>query len=388
MSKRILLIADAASFWTERYIRNLLLPDGWEIVLFPIWDADGKYTAYYRQNGITLYHDTHTLPGIRHIPRLRMWARIALNTRALIKLGPFDAIHNQYLSQRDLELGYAVRRAFPAARWVCSFLGSDLLRASPLALRRMRRSLTACDAVTVHSSLHFGRIRDAFGDAVALKTALVFFGQNVFQDIDNLRAKADQATCKAHFGLSGEKPLICLGYNAGSSHRHLELLAALRTLPAETLMGWSLVLQMTYGLDNPEYLQRVREAAAAMPCQTLILTDFMDGPESAYLRLAADAFVLAIPTDAFSASMQEYLYAGSRVLRASWLHYPQLDELGIKTATFDDIAQVPALLVEALQTELTAEETQNRARLEQKYSWAAVGADWRKLYETASVSGG
>ncbi|MCE5344089.1 MAG: hypothetical protein LLF96_10990, partial [Eubacteriales bacterium] len=353
MKKRILLIADAGSFWTKRYIENLLLPDGWDVVLFPIWDADSQFTAYYQENGVVLYRDQHTLPIIRRIPRMRMWTRIALNARALAKLGPFTAIHNQYLSQRDLALAFAVRRSFPKARWVCSFLGSDLLRSDKRALRRMRRYMVACHAITVHSSLHFQRIRDAFGDAVARKTALVYFGQTVFQDIDHVRAKADKAACKAHFGLSGDKPLICLGYNASPTHRHLQLLENLRTLPPENLAGWSLVLQMTYGCDDETYFTNVRKAAEAMPCQTLILTEYMDGVESAYLRLAADAFVLAIPTDAFSASMQEYLYAGARVLRASWLNYPQLEALGIQTITFTDIAQVPALLEQALETELT-----------------------------------
>ncbi len=381
MSKRILLLADAGSFWTKRYIENLLLPNGWEIVLFPIWDADGRFNDYYEQNGVTLYRDRHTLPVIRHIPRLRMWTRVALNAGSLQRLGPFDAIHNQYLSQRDLALGFRLHRAYPKARWVCSFLGSDLLRSTKLELSRMRRYVDACDAVTVHSSLHYHRIRDVFGEEAAKKTALVYFGQTVFQDIDRVRAQSTKADCKAHFGLPADKPVICLGYNASPTHRHLQLLEGLKTLPEETLRGWSLVLQMTYGSFDDSYFKNVREAAEAMPCRTLILTEFMDGEESARLRLAADAFVLAIPTDAFSASLQEYLYAGAQVLRAGWLRYPQLEELGIETASFTEFSQVPGMLTEALGRKLSPEEKERRAMLGRKYSWANVSADWLKLYE-------
>ncbi len=98
MSKRILMIADAGSFWTKRYIENLLLPNGWQVVLFPIWETRSRFDDYYLENGVTVYHDSHTLPVIRHIPRLRMWARVAANARALKALGPFDVIHNHYLS--------------------------------------------------------------------------------------------------------------------------------------------------------------------------------------------------------------------------------------------------------------------------------------------------
>ena len=135
-NKRMLMIADADSFWTQRLLENLLLPAGYEVVLFPIWGDGGKYDAFYRENGVTVYHDRNTLPVIRHIPRLRMWARVALNARGLKKLGPFDIVHNHYLSQRDLALGARLARFFHA-HWVASFWGSDLMRSSPRALAQM-----------------------------------------------------------------------------------------------------------------------------------------------------------------------------------------------------------------------------------------------------------
>ena len=66
--KRILMIADADSFWTRRLMEHLLLPAGYELVLFPIWGDGGKYADFYRANGVTVYHDRHTLPVIRRIP--------------------------------------------------------------------------------------------------------------------------------------------------------------------------------------------------------------------------------------------------------------------------------------------------------------------------------
>jgi glycosyltransferase involved in cell wall biosynthesis len=380
MSRKILLIADADSFWTKRYVENLLIPNGWQVTLFPIWKRNEKYGEYYRENGVTVYRDGHRLPFVRRIPRLRMWARVHANARALAKLGPFDVIHNHYLSQRDLALGWGLRRAFPAAKWVCSFWGSDLMRATGLELKRMRPFLNRCDHITVHSPLHVKRVGEVFGSAAERKTALVYFGQTVLADIDRVRAVADKAACKAHFGLPGDRPVVCLGYNASPTHRHLQLLQELLKLPPETLSGWSVVLQMTYGGDEG-YLAAVREAAAALPCRTLILTDFMDGTESAYLRLAADAFVLAIPTDAFSASLQEYLYAGARVLRADWLRYPQLEELGIETAEFRDVSEMPALLARELERELTKEELAARALLGRKFAWENVADGWLTLYE-------
>lgn len=75
----------------------------------------GQFDEYYREHGVTVYKDSHRLPVIRFIPRVRMWARIALNARDLAKLGPFDVVHNHYLSQRDLALGQRIARRFHAA---------------------------------------------------------------------------------------------------------------------------------------------------------------------------------------------------------------------------------------------------------------------------------
>ena len=185
--KRILMIADADSFWTRRLMEHLLLPAGYELVLFPIWGDGGKYADFYRATGVTVYHDRHTLPVIRRIPRLRMWVRIALNARSLRRLGPFDIVHNHYLSQRDLALGRLVARRFHA-HWVCSFWGSDLMRASPLALRRMRPYLRLCDAISVHSELNRDMIRRVYGEEAARKTTLLYFGQTGYADIDRVRA--------------------------------------------------------------------------------------------------------------------------------------------------------------------------------------------------------
>ena len=63
-----------------------------------------------------------------------------------------------------------------------------MLRTTSLEQRRMKRYLAACDHITVHSALHTSVVARAFGDAIAAKVALVYFGQTVYDDIDRVRA--------------------------------------------------------------------------------------------------------------------------------------------------------------------------------------------------------
>lgn len=375
--KRLLMIADADGFWTMRLLKHLLLPEGCEVVLFPIWGDGGKYADFYRENGVTVYQDRHTLPVIRHIPRLRMWARIWLNARDLIRMGPFDMVHNHYLSQRDLALGRMVARRFHA-RWAASFWGSDLMRASQSSLRRMTPYLKECNAISVHNQLNLDMIGRVYGEDIARKTHLLYFGQTGYADIDEARGKYTRAQCRARFGIEADSFVVCVGYSASSAQQQREVVAALGVLPPERLRRMTLVLQQTYGENDPAYVAQTREMAARLPCRTVALTRFMGAEESAMLRLSADVFVLAIKTDAFSASMQEYLYAGACVLKGSWLIYPQLDDMQVpQPAEFSDFSEIPALLCAAMDGRLTGLSPEHRAKFPQLYSWDAVRPSWQ-----------
>ena len=382
-NKRLLMIADADGFWTMRLLKYLILPQGYEVVLFPIWGDGGKYSDFYRENGVTVYHDPHTLPLIRHIPRVRMWARIEMNAKDLAKLGPFDVVHNNYLSQRDLALGYRLVKKF-RAHWVCSFWGSDLMRSSASALRLMKPYLDKADVISVHNQLNVDMIRQTYGDAIAHKTRLLYFGQTGYADIDEARAKYTRAECRARFGIAPDTFAVAVGYNASSAQQQLEVVETLSALPKEKLQKMTLILQQTYGENDSAYVSRTREIAARLPCQTVSLTRFMGPEESAMLRLSADVFVLAIRTDAFSASMQEYLYAGACVIKGRWLQYPQLEDMGLPPlAEFADFAQIPGMLTLAMDKKLKGYTEEQRALFPKLYSWDAVRESWLGLYKKA-----
>ena len=376
---KILLIADSDALWTKRAVEYLLLPAGYEIVIFPIWGHKGQFDNFYREHGVTVYRDPHRLPVIRHIPRVRMWARIALNARDLAKYGPFDVVHNHYLSQRDLALGLRVSRRFHA-RWVCTFWGSDLLRASDRALRQMLPYLRRCDRLTACNERMRDKLRQSCGEELYQKTRMTIWGQDGFAAIDRVLSTETREDCRAHYGIRPGNYVVSIGYSADNAQQQLEVVEALSALPKENLSHMTLVLQQTYVKRDPAYMERVRQAAEALPCQAVVLRDFLDLTETARLRLCADLFILAISTDAFAASMQEYLYAGAVFLMGDWLGYPQLDELGIPINRFHEYKELPALVQQAMNGKLQRATDEQRALLPAHYSWDAVRKDWLGLY--------
>ena len=377
---KILLIADSDALWTKRAVEYLLLPAGYEIVIFPIWGHKGQFDNFYRERGVTVYRDPHRLPVICHIPRVRMWARIALNARDLAKYGPVDVVHNHYLSQRDLALGQRIARRFHA-RWVCTFWGSDLLRASDRALRQMLPYLRRCDRLTACNERMRDKLRQSCGEELYQKTRMTIWGQDGFAAIDGILSNETREDCRAHYGIRPGNYVVSIGYSADNAQHQLEVVEALSALPKENLSHMTLVLQQTYVKRDPAYMERVRQAAEALPCQAVVLRDFLDLTETARLRLCADLFILAISTDAFAASMQEYLYAGAVFLMGDWLGYPQLDELGIPINRFHEYKELPALVQQAMNGKLQRATDEQRALLPAHYSWDAVHKDWLGLYE-------
>lgn len=379
MNKHMLLLADTGSFWTVRLLKHFILPQGYRVTLFPIWGHNDKYADFFRENGVAIYQDRHTLPVIHKIPRVRMWARIALNARDLVKMGPFDVVHNCYLSQRDLALGWQLAKRFKA-HWICSFWGSDLMRASARALAQMKPYLDRCDVISVHNEKNVDMIRRIYGEAAAQKTHLIYFGQTGYQDIDDMLKARTREQCREAFGIAPEQFVVSVGYSASSAQQQLEAIEAMAKMPEERLRRITLVLQQTYGENDPEYIRRTRELAANLPSQTVVLTKFMGPEESAMLRLSTDVFVQSIKTDAFSASMQEYLYAGACVLQGTWLDYPQLRDMNIQLNLFSQFDELPSLIEKAMDGEIHGLTDEERALFPKLYSWDAVRDSWMKMF--------
>ena len=379
MPKRMLVIADSDSFWTKRFLERVALPAGYEIVVFPIWGHQGKYDDFYKEHQVSIYQDQHTLPVIRHIPRVRMWARIWANAQSLAKLGPFDVVHNHYISQRDLALGSLVAQKC-GARWIATIWGSDFLRASETEKKRMAPLLSRCHYVHTVTSAISEQVVRYCGEAIRPKLVLADFGQDSYRLMDDMRKTMTKADCKRSYGINPDTFALCIGYSASTAQQQLKVLESMKAMPEEVLKKITIVLQQTYCVDDPDYLQKTHAAAAALPCETVIMTEFMNDEQCARLRLASDAFILAITTDALSSTMLDYLYAGACVMAGSWLDYPPLDAWGIQLHRFETFEQLPAMIEQAVDGKLTGLTPEQRAIFPAEGSWESLLPKWLQMY--------
>lgn len=377
---RILLIADPDSLWVKRYVENVLHPAGWETVIYPIYGWKGTHREDYARMAATVDAGGRTLPVLGRIPRVRMWAGILANAAALGKLGPFDAVHCHYLSVVDLALGSVMARR-QGCPLVATFWGSDLLRAAPATLSRMGRYLRRCAAITVFNPEHVERIRSLYGESVAQRTTVLDFGEGVFPHIDRVLAEGGNAAAKLHFGILPERLTVAIGSSASRAQQQPEALRALLQLDKAFLQRITVILQHTYAHDDPAAEAEVRALGERLPGQCIVLTDFMNDEESAYLRCAVDVYLHTIRTDAFSSSMKEYLYAGARVAYGDWLRYPTLGEWQLPVRSFAAFDRLPQLVKDAFDGSWHPLDETQRQRLGSHCKWQSLAVQWLELYE-------
>lgn len=384
MSKRILLICDPDSVFIKRYVENVLHPAGWQTVIYPIYGWGGGYRDAYAGMEVTIYTDKHKPSLWERIPKVRMWARVAAHAAALKALGPFDAVHCHYLSVVDLALGRMVAKQHSAS-FVATFWGSDLLRTEESILRRMKPFLQACNAVTVFNPENVQLLEKLYGKAVADKAVTLDFGAPVLDCIDTCLGGEGRDGAKAQLGVAPGRTTICIGSSASEAQQQLPALRALATLDADTLRKITILLQHTYCHDDPDNEQKVQAFARSMePCQTIVLTHFLNDTESATLRCATDIYLHTIRTDSFSDAMKECLYAGAKVAYGSWLSYPTFAELSLPVRSFDRFADLPALVREALADTWQPLNPEERQRLAALFRWSSLAPQWLRLYEKSA----
>ena len=82
---------------------------------------------------------------------------------------------------------------------------------------------------------------------------------------------------------------------------------------------------MTYGL-TAEYLNQIIDHLKKTGLSYIILSDFLTKKEVAKLRLITDIAINISISDAYSASVQEQIYAENIVITGNWLPYDYLKE--------------------------------------------------------------
>lgn len=402
----ILMICDANSIWIKKYVEEVLLPVGMNITLLS--PKNSIFYKFYAEHDVTVKTtERHKPEGEKIATVLKKYSFLSVIKAFFKKIFPkcildyvryykqckiiayalrdvktFHAVHIHYVTPGAEHLYVPILRHFPGSI-VLTYWGSDLLRltTTPCNMSLLEIS-TSIICVTQGLKKHFCRI---YGNTYTKKTHVLDFGVSVYDAIESVEKNICTKYVEQNpYIVASGKLCVMAGYNANSGQQHEKIISAVNALPPILHSKIHLRLQYSYHYDRPAaYYNNIERHLEESDISWDIIDEFLDEQSTALLRKSVDIFIHAQITDALSASMLEYLYAGAVVLNGVWLKYYELEKLNIHCLQFEDFTQLTTLLEKViLDFDMYKQASKiNRAALHAMNSWEAVRKQWVTFYQ-------
>lgn len=366
----ILIIGNADSVWIKEYCACVLLKRDCEVTISSHYNQ--VFRSFYKENGIAVIEQAWD----EDCNRIKRFFYFLRELRSVRKK-KYDFIHVHFCSRYNLRLA-----SFLPGTKIATFYGSDLFRISCKTRREVAHYLKAFEKIVLLNT----KMVSYFESDERLKR---FLGKvSVFDfgitNLYYLRTSINNVTtneCKRKFGIDSGKIVVAIGYNKSEAQQHNEVIRAIKKLPADVKKNMCLMFHMSYGKCSITYWEEFNRLLKDIGCEYVVVKDFLTEYNLAYLRMSVDIYINAQTTDALSATLLEYFYAGSIVISGSWLKYQELDNMQIKYQKFTRFEELPLLIINAINTTEKKQEIEhNRLAIWNNYSWDVRCNQWSNLY--------
>lgn len=368
--KRILMIGDANHYFNRKLTEHLKTSfTDLQIDFFSIVGLKSDNLPYDNTfDGSASQKDVLWILRLRGVYSLYSSLIFRKGLLLLLKTKKYDVIH---LQSANHWIAGIVNSALGKAKLVVTIWGSDFLRASSYRLKKMKPIFQKAEAITFATE----KISNDF-DAVYStkgKHKIVKFGLEVFKYIDTVRLSISKS----------EKITVTIGYNRHPAQQHIAVVKSLSKLSGDMKDKIKLVFPFTYGPLDQKYLQELISQLDESGIGYEFLNEFMDEEQVAVQCIKSDVMIQVQKTDAFSGSMQEYLYADNVIITGSWLPYEELKSNGVYFITVDEIHEIANQLERVLKNykHIKVKCFENKEFLRDVSSWEANITKWKQLYE-------
>lgn len=174
---------------------------------------------------------------------------------------------------------------------------------------------------------------------------------------------------------------IAIGYNGASAQNHLRVIEALNNIRKDLPDTLFLLLPMTYGA-TPAYIIEVENSLRKNQFEYKIFDKFLPDKQLVNLRKSADMFIHAQPSDAFSASMQEYILSDAMIVNGKWTRYPDFEKFGIPYYIFNSFDELPERIWSAFQNKDNLRIPPELKEFIKKKGWNYLANDWERTYSS------
>lgn len=363
----VLIIGDADSIWVKTIIEKTHLPFGDKISILTI--RNKLFKDFYSKNQIKIFYQ-------KRMKTLFGGINFLYNVRAVIP--QYDIIIVHYLTPNRAflaRIGSIFTKKLLLVCW-----GSDILRQKNKN-RIIESAIRVSSAILISTEEIKEKFQSLYGTKYDYKIKRAYFGSN---GIETLRLNnCDQHSLGIKYGIDEQKIVISIGYNKAVAQQHLKVLQIINSLLPEEREKIHILLRLTYGDGDGEYLNKIKKSVEQTECTSSIFESYLTDEEIAELTFLTDIFIHAQITDAQSASMCEHIYSGALVINPSWIKYTELEKrvFYLTYSTFTDLKGIiQANLVKKDKSQYCKLLCNNKKKIYEICSWDFKIKDWRSIY--------
>lgn len=227
---------------------------------------------------------------------------------------------------------------------VAVFWGSDFYRTSWLRKQLQKIILKKSSAIVFTNPVTAENFRKGKIASNDIPLVVARFGLPALDEIKKIRGyqipRLDM--CK-FFDLPSDKVLVFAGYNASLAHQQEVIINEFSKIDLIHREKSYIVFPLGYG--NPLAEDVIQRLLAKHDIKNYkILNKFYGFHDIAKLRCITDVLINIQPSDQFSGSMQETLYAGGRVIAGAWLPYNEISQNGASIRYICSLDEVGAAI--------------------------------------------
>lgn len=341
MSVKILLVGSAVDRHLIRLVTNIKANDNKNDIIFDVLHTNPQIHANleYRLpeiEGSIRYLYTVKRHFGSHMNKISVVTRFIdiIICLSRIKRNEYDVVNIHYMSPYYFPVWSLLKRK--GRKIMISPLGSDVYRVGGLKAWMIKQCYKKTDYVSAGSDKFKNDIRAKFHIS-PLKFVSLGFGSTMNDKVfSNTNLSKEEA--KNKLGLSGNFVIVC-GYNGSPGQQHLKIISALSMIRERFPENFILIFPMTYA-KREDYTNEVRQLLDSSLLPYIIYDNYLKDDDLFCLRKCADIFIHVQITDAFCASVQEYLLCDVTVINGEWIRYPDLEKWGIPYILINSISDL------------------------------------------------
>lgn len=335
-------------------------------------DADRSFLACYDEYylfDINRHEDAPILEKIKATIQFRR------HFRKFVAGKHFDYTNIHYIKpEYYFILGYLKKYS---SKLVLTPWGSDVYVANGYKRLMVQKIFNAADYVTGAND-RFAKDFSKLFKVPEQKMVFCEIGMEPIEYIINHKKNIDVNEAKRQLGITDSYIITC-GYKAQSSHQHIKIIEAIHQVKSQLPDNLLLLFPLTYP-HNPDYIEEIKRKNAEYGLNAIYFEHFLEMPQLFLLRQATDMFIHVQPTDASSASLQEYILCEKKIINGSWLKYPELIKNGvIPYFELDNMENLGQKIVDVYRSEPIKIEESLLNEFENK-TWNVVIKDWDNLF--------